>query len=106
MNKERFLYGKKLAINSDDLLSIITDAEKNQIYSSMVELTDLLNEQQSEIDKLKEENEILKQRIRDMNHNGCGFDEIEKDIQKYSYTTFTTKGGKRPYFITGKEGLL
>ena len=46
MNKERFLYGKKLGINSDDLLSIITDVEKNQIYSSMAEITDLLNKQQ------------------------------------------------------------
>lgn len=95
MNKKRFLYGKKLAINSDDLLSIITDVEKNQIYSSMVEIADLLNKKQSEIDKLKEENEFLKQRIRDMNYNGCGFDEVEKDIQEYSYTTFTTKGGER-----------
>lgn len=51
-------------MNSDDLLSIITDVEKNQIYSSMAEITDLLNKQQSEIDKLKEENELLKQRIR------------------------------------------
>lgn len=100
MNKERFFYGKKLAVNSDDLLPIITDAEKNQIYSSMVELTDLLNEQQSEIDKLKEENEILKQRIRDMNHNGCGFDEIEKKIQESRFTTFTTKDKGRFYTET------
>ena len=32
-------------MNSDDLLSIITDVEKNQIYSSMAEITDLLNKQ-------------------------------------------------------------
>lgn len=100
MNKERFLYGKKLAINSDDLLSIITDVEKNQIYSSMIEITDLLNKKQSEIDKLKEENEILKQRIRDMNYNGCGFDEVEKKIQESRFTTFTTKDKGRFYTET------
>lgn len=100
MNKERFFYGKKLAVNSDDLLPIITDTEKNQIYSSMVEITDLLNKQQSEIDKLKEENETLKQRIRDMNHNGCGFDEIEKKIQESRFTTFTTKDKGRFYTET------
>lgn len=98
MNKERFLYGKKLAINSDDLLSIITDVEKNQIYSSMAEITDLLNKQQSEMNKLKEENEILKQRIRDMNYNGCGFES--------TYMTFTKNGKKQTritHFITDKE---
>lgn len=94
MNKERFLYGKKLAMNSDDLLSIITDVKKNQVYSSMVEITDVLNKQQLEIDKLKEENEVLKQRIRDMNYNNCGFDETEKDI-KSSYATFTIRGRER-----------
>ena len=99
MNKERFLYGKKIAINSDDLLSIITDVEKNQTYSSMAEITNLLNKQQSEIDKLKEENELLKQRIRDMNYNGCGFDEVEKDIQDYEFTTFTTKGKERFHIL-------
>ena len=99
MNKKRFLYGKKLAINSDDLLSIITDVEKNQIYSSMVEIADLLNKKQSEIDKLKEENEFLKQRIRDMNYNGCGFDEVEKDIQESTYTTFTARGKERFHIL-------
>lgn len=94
MNKKRFLYGKKLAINSDDLLSIITDVEKNQIYSSMVEIADLLNKKQSEIDKLKEENEILKQRIRDMNYNGCGFDEIEKKIQESIYDIYDKRQRK------------
>ena len=87
-------------MNSDDLLSIITDVEKNQIYSSMVEIADLLNKKQSEIDKLKEENEILKQRIRDMNYNGCGFDEIEKKIQESRFTTFTTKDKGRFYTET------
>ena len=100
MNKKRFLYGKKLAINSDDLLSIITDVEKNQIYSSMVEIADLLNKKQSEIDKLKEENEILKQRIRDMNYNGCGVDETEKKSQESRFTTFTTRDKEKFYTET------
>lgn len=73
--KDRFVVG------SNEIGEIIvTDVETDRVYrygdiSKFFGLIRLLNEQQATIEQLQEENELLKQRIRDMNRNGCGFDE-------------------------------
>ncbi len=66
MSEKRFQKGMNLSC---------FDTETGKSYWYACNLCSLLNEQQATIEQLQEENELLKQRIRDMNRNGCGFDE-------------------------------
>ena len=49
---KRFVYGRAVAINSDDSLPCITDKEENKDYVKFIDVVDLLN-------SLNEDNEQL-----------------------------------------------
>ena len=54
MSEKRFKYGRAFPINSDDSLPCITDIEKDKDYFRMSDIVNVLNEQQSIINKKKE----------------------------------------------------
>ena len=64
MSEKRFVYGMSFAINSDDSLPCITDSEKDMDYFRMSDVCNVLNEQQTIINELKEAIDYLKTVIR------------------------------------------
>ena len=66
MGDERFRL-----IKIDDYVFQIHDID-DDLYLVAEQICNLLNKQQSIINKLQEENASLKQRIRDIKYNNCG----------------------------------
>ena len=62
---------KRFEFYSDEYLVGVLDTVTGKTFNSF-EIVDKLNEQQSTINKLQEENASLKQRIRDIKYNNCG----------------------------------
>ena len=60
MSEKRFICGLGFPINSDDPIRIISDSVEDKDYYKFSDICNILNEQQSTIQSLKEENRKLK----------------------------------------------
>ena len=60
MSEKRFICGLGFPINSDDPVRIISDSVEDKDYYKFSDICNILNEQQSTIQSLKEENRKLK----------------------------------------------
>ncbi len=58
MSEKSFIYGKELAINSEDWFSVITDTKHKKTYCRFTEVVDLLNNLCQENQELKEDLEF------------------------------------------------
>ena len=65
MSEKRFICGLGFPINSDDPIRIISDNVEDKDYYKFSDICNVLNEQQATISALKEENEQLRQMIKE-----------------------------------------